>query len=95
MRDLIAALLQGVCVNVTTGPWLQRFTGEIFPPSAITDDKARLHVCAKGFWGIEHPDAFFDLRIFYPFTSSYRQSKLSSVYRQHETNKNAQSTDKE
>ena len=87
VRDLIAALLQEVCVNVTTEPRLQPITGEILPPSANTDDNARLDVCAEGFGGIEHQDAFFDIRIFYPFASSYRQSKLSSVYRQHETKK--------
>ena len=85
--DLIAALLQEVCVNVTTEPRLQPITGEILPPSANTDDNARLDVCAEGFWGTEHQDAFFDIRIFYPFASSYRQSKLYSVYRQHETKK--------
>ena len=87
LRDLIAALLQEVCANVSTEPLLQPITGESLGPSANKDDNARLDVCAGGFWGIEQQDAFFDVRVFYPFASSYRQSKLPSVYRQHENKK--------
>ena len=76
MCDLIAALLQEVCVNVTTEQRLQPITGEIFPRSANTDDNARLEVWARGFGGIEHQDALFDIQIFYLFASSDRQSKI-------------------
>ena len=36
---------------------------------------------------LSHRTHSFDVRVFYPFASSYRQSKLSSVYRQHENKK--------
>ena len=41
---------------------------------------------AKGFWNNQQ-DAFFDVRVFYPFASSYRDSLLASVYRQQEQRK--------
>ena len=41
----------------------------------------------RGFWGIRQQDAFFDVRVFYPFAPSYRNSRIQTVYRQHETQK--------
>ena len=38
-----------------------------------------------GFWGIRQQDAFFDVRVFYLFAPSYRNSRIQTVYRQHET----------
>ena len=87
LRDLIAALLQEVCTNVETEPQLQPTSGEILGQSANKDDNARLDVRAGGFWGTAQQDAFFDVRVFYPFASSYRRTKLSSLYRQHENKK--------
>ena len=56
------------------------------PPSVNKDPNARLDICARGFWnGMQ--DAFFDVRVFYPFAPSYQNQSLSSLYRQHETKK--------
>ena len=42
------------------------------------------------FWGmIRQQDAFFDVKVFYPFAPSYRNSRIhdQTVYQQHETQK--------
>ena len=86
LRDVIAELLREVCSDVSVEPRLQPLEGEWLPPSANKSDEARLDVRAKGFWD-NQMDAFFDVRVFYPFASSYRNSRLASVYRQHEQKK--------
>ena len=90
VRDLVASLLTEVCPSVTTEPELQPLSGERLGPSANKDDKARLDVRASDFWGMNYQDAFFDIRVFYPFAPSYHYSKLSAVYRQHENKKRAE-----
>ena len=45
-----------------------------------------MNIRAKGFWDRQQ-DAFFDVLVFYPGASSYRNSSLASVYRQHEMKK--------
>ncbi len=86
LRDTISGLLREVCQEVVTEPRLQPLSGERLPPSANKADNARLDIRARGFWdGMQ--DAFFDVRVFHPFASSYQNSRLSSVYRQHELKK--------
>ena len=41
---------------------------------------------AQGFWRAGR-EAFFDLRVFYPNTPSYRERTLGNLYRQHELDK--------
>ena len=86
LRDLTADLLQEVCPNVTVEPLLQPLHGEQLGRSANTQDSARLDIRATGFW-TSAQDAFFDVRVFYPFASSYQNSQLASVYKQHESKK--------
>ena len=88
-RDLLATLLKEVCREVSIEPRLQPLSGERLPRSANSDDEARLDIQARGFWGSGNgqQDAFFDVRVFYPFASSYRNSNLKSLYKQHETQK--------
>ena len=86
LRDLTANLLQEVCVNVAVEPQLQPLQGEELGRSANADDSARLDIRATGFWN-HAQDAFFDIRVFYPFASSYQSSRLESLYKQHETKK--------
>lgn len=90
IRDLVASLLSEVCLNVSTEPELQPLTGELLGRAANKDEKARLDVRASDFWGTAQCDAFFDIRVFHPFASSYRGTQLSSVYRQHEKKKRAE-----
>ena len=86
LRDVVADLLREVCTDVASKPCLQPLSGERLPPSANKEDEARLDIRAKGFWDRQQ-DAFFDVRVFYPGASSYRNSSLASVYRQHEIKK--------
>ena len=43
------------------------------------EDGARLDICAQGFWGDRFRRAFFDIRVFYPNASSYRNLAPSTV----------------
>ena len=90
LRDLTASLLKKVCNDVQTEPPLQPVTGERLPRSANREDGARLDVRARGFWDGSMQDAFFDVRVFHPFASSYQSLSLSSLYRQHETKKKSE-----
>ena len=86
LRDLTAKLLEEVCANVAIEPQLQPLQGEELGRSANREDGARLDIRATGFWN-HAQDAFFDIRVFYPFASSYQNSRLQSLYKQHETKK--------
>ena len=55
-------------------------------PSADKEDKARLDVRARAFWN-NYQDAFFDVRVFYPFAPSYSRRPLATVYKEHERKK--------
>ena len=90
LRDLTASLMGEVCSNVCTEPVLQSLSGEQLPTSANADDNARLDVRARGFWDNTCQDAFFDVRVVYPFASSYAQKPLTTVYREHERKKKAE-----
>ena len=87
LRDTIADLLKEVCCNVSVEPHLQPLTGENFPASTNTQDEARLDVRARGFRDNCDQDAFFDIRVFYPFAPTYQESSMVANYRQHEQKK--------
>ena len=74
------------CHNVSIEPALQRLNGEVLPPSPNKDDNTRLDVRARAFWN-NYQDAFFDVRVFYPFAPSYSQRPLATVYKEHERKK--------
>ena len=86
LRDMFVKLLSEVCREVSKEPCLQPLSGEQLPPSANQQDEARLDIKVRGFWN-EQQDAFFDVRVFYPFAPSYQNTRLSSLYRQHEQKK--------
>ena len=73
--DVIAELLREVCNDVSVEPRLQPLNGECLPSAANKEDEARLDVRAKGFWNNQQ-DAFFNVRVLYPFASSYRDSRF-------------------
>ena len=87
LRDLTATLMRKVCNDVRVEPPLQPVTGEHLPRSANREEGARLDVRARGFWDGSSQDAFFDVRVFHPFSPSYRSTSLSALYRQHEMKK--------
>ena len=87
IRDLSAALLSEVCSSTSIEPGLQPLSGEDLDyETANRDKEARLDIKTTGFWR-SGQDAFFDVRVFHPNTSSYRHKSLSSLYRQHEKEK--------
>ena len=89
VRDLVASFLTEVCPSVSTEPPLLPLTGEHLNRAANTDDAARLDVKARGFWCNDGKDAFFDVRVFHPNASSYQNTELPRLYRQHEREKKA------
>ena len=88
IRDFTASVLTEVCHDVCTEPPLQELAGEPLPYATFNrEDGARLDIRAQGFWGDRFRRAFFDIRVFYPNATSYRNLQLSSVYRRHENEK--------
>ena len=78
LQDLTASFLKETCHGVATEPTLQPITSETF--RAATANKAMLDIVANGFWGGTFAKAFFDVRVFNPFTLSNRHSSLASTY---------------
>ena len=87
-RDITANLLAEVCHNVAVEPDLQTLTGEQFQHrTTSTEDGARLHVRAQGYWGDKHHGAYFNIRAFDSYAPSNCKSTKESVYRRHEIEK--------
>ena len=82
IRDLTADL---VSPNVAIEPILQTLDIENLKfKSANHEDEARLDTRATGFW---RQEAFFDVQVFYPCASSYRNKRLADLYPSHEAAK--------
>ena len=86
IRNTIAKLLDEVCHDVRIEPPLQPLSGEVLPPTANTDDEARLDVSARDFW-FDGGLAFFDVRVFNPFAKTHLNTKLETVFNQNERQK--------
>ena len=70
---------------------LQALTTETLPhATSNSDDGARLDIQAQDFWGAHHRHAFFDVRVFYPNATFYRNLQLGSAYRRHEKEKKSE-----
>ena len=77
-----------VCHNVSTEPNLQPLSGErLLYRSANVEDGAHLNVSAESFWGREKRLAFFDVKVFNPFASTYASSPLAQCFRRAELDK--------
>ena len=79
--------MKDVCYNVAREPPLQPLSGEILSFSIVGADGARLEVVADGFWRTRGQRAFFDIKVANPFSSTYRNLSLSSVYKMVEEEK--------
>ena len=72
--------------------------GEIITPtSANCSDhavtaRADIHD-TRGFWG-RRQGALFDVRVFHPNAPSYRQTRVASLFRRHELEKNREYEDR-
>ena len=86
VRDMIAEMVNDVAFDVHVEPHLQEVTGEDLPPTANTDNEARLDVAARGFWQ-RGEMAFFDVRVFNPFARSHMSAKLETVFNTNEATK--------
>ena len=66
VQDLLATLITEVCHGMATEPLLSSLTGEIFhQQTTTTDDDARLDIRARGFWGNQAENTFFDVNVLY------------------------------
>ena len=88
LRDLLASLMEEVCVDVQAEPQLQPLSGEVFERSTTTTkDEARLDIRAQGFWDCRQQRTFFDVRVFNPCAPSYRHISLESLFKRQEQQK--------
>ena len=55
--------------------------------TANREDRVRLDVVARDFWGRNRQRAFFDVRVFNSFTCSYSRFLLPRCYQLHEQEK--------
>ena len=86
LRDLFAKALNDVAYGVHTEPMLQPLTGECLPDTSNREDEARPDIAARGFWQ-RYAMAFFDVKVFNPFASTYLPRKLEAVFASKETEK--------
>lgn len=88
VRDLTAELMKPITWNLTLEPTLQTLSGETFNSrSCCISEDARADIKADGFWDNRFQSTYFDVRVFNPFSKSYRNKSLTSLYRQHEQEK--------
>ena len=84
----MADLLSGVCHSIGTKPSLEPVTGEQFEHrTANCEDGVQLDIVAQSFWGRDRQRAFFNVRVFNPYTPCYRSSTLAQCYRKNELEK--------
>ena len=88
LRDITASLMREVCKNVTIEPVLQPLSGEtLHPRSAIRENDARSDVRAEGFWSCRQQQAYFDIKVFNPTASTYRNKSLRACHHSLEAGK--------
>ena len=87
-NQLTAELMSEVCYGVGIEPGLQPITEEhLSLKSANKEDGARLDIVAENFWGKDRQRAFFDIRVFNPFTQSHCNNPLEKCHRRQEMEK--------
>ena len=59
---------------------------QYYQDQPINKREARVDIRAKGFWNRQQ-NAFFDVRVFHPNASSYRNTEIPALYRQQENAK--------
>ena len=88
VRNITATLLNEICNDVQMEPQLQSLSGEHFGAKTAKKD-ARLDISARGFW-CSGQKALFDVRVFNPVASRYRNTPLSKCYTINENEKRKQ-----
>ena len=88
LRDITASLMREVRKNVTIEPVLQPLSSEtLHPRSAIRENDARSDVRAEGFWSCRQQQAYFDIKVFNPTASTYRNKSLRACHHSLEAGK--------
>ena len=87
LRDMTASMMAEALVYMEVEPKLQAVGEECLPVSANRSEEARLDVRVRGFWGEAMQEAFFDIRVFHPIASSYRNTSSENLHHQHERQK--------
>ena len=87
IRDLATYWMNEACSETEKEPQLQPLSGEnILLRTSNKQEEARVHDTkgkAKGFWSRQQR-AFFDVRVFHPNASSYRNTSIAALYRRQE-----------
>ena len=86
VRDTTQALLKEVCKDVQAEPALLPVTGEDLQRGANASDRARVDICALGFW-LPLNRAFFDVRVVNPLAQTNAAKKIPDMYHLHESAK--------
>ena len=90
VRNITATLLNEICNDVQIEPQLQSLSGEHFDAkTANKHEDARFDISASGFW-CSGQKALFDVRVFSPIASRYRNTPLSKCYTINENEKKKQ-----
>ena len=77
VRNITATLLNEICNDVQIEPQLQSLSGEHFcAKTAKKHEDAQLDISAREFW-CSAQKALFDVRVFNPIASRYRNTPLS------------------
>jgi len=86
-KKLFAGFASEVFADVEVEPPLVPLAGErMRHKSANVQRDARSDVRVRGFW-TDQRNAFFDMRVFYPFASSYRNQEPRKLYKKAENGK--------
>ena len=84
LRNITAELLTETCSNVLIEPTLQPLNGEqLSHQSSNTEDNARVDISASNVWS-SSDRAFFDVRVYNPFSSTYIRSTLKASHQRNE-----------
>ena len=90
VRNITATLLNETCNDVQVEPQLQTLPGEYLDAkTAKKHENARLDISGRGFW-CSGEKALFDIRVFNPKASRYRNTPLSKCYTINENEKKKQ-----
>ena len=88
IRDFLCNKFDAVCSDVCREPMLQPLTGEqLTLRTANSTPNARLDISVRRFWSSTPQKAFFDVRVFYPHSPSYRGLTLDQLFKRHEDEK--------
>ena len=87
IRNLTGTLLTQVCHYVSLEPPLQLLTGEVMNYATLNrQDEARVGIAARDFW-ITGQMAYFDVKVFNPYTKSNQKFTLTCHFSHHEKSK--------